>query len=203
MKRMIILLAVALFLPGCGDTSTAPVNSDKYYESDLSIPENLLKNLVTSYERREIDQYSKLLAQDFTFKFQPGPGADTFPDGLSLAQDVLFTGNMFKSDDVVEIRLGMIWGLPHDQIWLGEQVSRIQLIDLHLDVEKTGSLILRVVGDPQDFYFRLGKETLGEDPSRYYIVGWQDVGSPSAPAGLSPAVESITWGSIKRLFQRT
>jgi len=202
-KRLSILLILAVvFLPGCLLDGSNP--APELYETDLSIPGNLLKNMVTSYNERESAPYANLLAEDFNFRFAPGREAEEYPDGLTRAKDLLFTGNMFGSRDVVDVRLAMTWGEPEDALWKGEEAVVLSLVDLTFDVELDGDLIFRVGGDPQDFYFRLGKESLGEDPLRYYMVGWVDHGRSFAPTDVTPKdwtpVEDTSWGSIKARF---
>jgi len=170
------------------------------YSDDLSAPDSLLADLKISYERREIDQYSNLFAEDFTFVFQPGEGADEFPDGWAWAQDSLSTESMFRSFEVVEIRLSWTWDDPVDALWKGEPTLRVRLNDVRLDVEKMDGVIYRVTETLQDFHFRLGKESLGEDSRRYYIVGWQEFPKTFAPAGATPDPETTSWGYIKGLF---
>jgi len=183
--QLLLVLAAALVvsaLTGClfNPSEGGDVEPAEYSEA-LTHPDSLLNDLQTSYQRREIERYATLLSHRFVFKFQAGPDADEFPDGLTFEQDSLFTNNMFRSSDVVEIRLSMTWGPPSDQIWVGEPAQRVILSDLNLDVEKTGDLILRVSGDEQQYYFQPGVAEDFEDPERLYIRAWQDIGSTSAP----------------------
>ena len=191
------LLLVLGLVTGCGDDTTGPEGPGPY-PLDLSEPDSLMQQLLWSYKNREIDPYRELLAQDFVFRFQPGY-VGPLGDSLDGTLDAIATATMFASSDVVDVRLAMTWLPPTDEMWDGEPAKRIVLSDMLLDVEQSNHVTLRVYGQTQHFYFRPGKAEFGENTGRYYLVGWQDVGSGGF-ARLGAAVEESTWGSIKVHF---
>ena len=174
-----LLAAVGLALPGCFSRSTSPETTGLVYTSDLAEPGNLLQNLIIAYNEREIAPYESLFAPDFTFHFAPGPEADEYPGGMTREEDLRCTRNMFASERVTDIHLDMEWGDPVEVLWKNEPAVRISLLDMELRVT-TLTGILQTTGHRQDFYFRMGESGRGEEPGRYYIVGWVDHGAARA-----------------------
>ena len=72
----------------------------------------------------------------------------------------------------------MTWKDPQPTIWLNEfEAERVDLDQLRLEVETNeNDTTYLVQGDLNSFYFKVGEEEKGEDPDRYYLIGWEDFG---------------------------
>ena len=100
------LLAIALFAVGCSDddSPTKPSIQPTAFKT-LTTKENLIYNLVLSYQEKLIGEYEKLLlatddgnyGKEYVWFFQE---SDVPPDGepyLTRAEDILVTGNIFAA----------------------------------------------------------------------------------------------------------
>jgi hypothetical protein len=125
------LAAIALMGLGCSDNSTQPkVAKPRYPEATTK--EIVIGNLLKSYEDRNIDQYAKLLHQDYVWYNQDG----VLPQYYAEEEDIQHTGNMFLAAlhthpnptlwlDKLELKLfGDVWmsvsefdHLPCDDCW--------------------------------------------------------------------------------------
>lgn len=169
------------------------------YLGDYSVIENLVEDLQTSWVRREVDRYADLLSEDFVFVFQEDD-ADGFPEGYwNKGDDVLAVKRIFESPQVTAIRMQLTYGQPvanqttkiHD-----ENATLITVTNTFLDVDLDGGeTTLRVHGDTQLFFFQMGDEAQGEDPSRWYLVEWQDLGRNTLAVA-----EAKTWGGLRRIL---
>jgi hypothetical protein len=226
--RMMAFLAVLTTAAGftaCSDDPAKPDDSGPTYSESLAHPEDVLNDLVVSYRRREIDPYANLLAPEFIFVFQEDD-ATGIPEAFwTASEDSAGTASLFGC--IVDIRLEMEWFEPADATTTGgEPALRVAAI-ANLDVDIDDATTLRVSGTLQHFFFRPGKVENGEDPDRWFLSEWRDLGdagSAGAPTlgerfsggrvesifgasatisgtrSLAPAVESYGWGRIKRVF---
>ncbi|NNF08567.1 MAG: hypothetical protein HKN21_17530 [Candidatus Eisenbacteria bacterium] len=197
MKASTAFFAVLTFIfLSCSPSSEPAMEEESPYLGDYSVIENLLEDLQTSWIRREIDRYADLLSEDFVFVFQEDD-ADGIPDGYwNKDEDVLAVKRIFDSPQVTAIRTQLAYGQPEDNQTTKireENATLITVTNTFLDVDLDGGeTTLRVQGDTQLFFFQMGDEAQGEDPSRWYIVEWQDLGSNTLAV-----VETTTWGGIK------
>jgi hypothetical protein len=209
--RLPAALFVLLLLPGClfrppTDTCDGPnpppgCFTGPVYPERLDHPDSLLEQLAVAYARREIDPYAALLARDFVFRFQESEVPE-FGEELGFESDSTYTRNMFASPDVREIRLSLTGAPPDTALWEGEEMLRVVLVDLQLDVDLVNGVTLRVSNQTQHYYFQWGRPAMGEDPGRYYIRAWRDIGTPAgAPGGTvepaGTAVREASWGSLR------
>jgi len=184
---------------GCdADAPTPPQLSNEPVYHQPTAPESLLANLELSYHRREIQEYTHLLAPEFTFKFQPLDAITFGSDYLTHDQDSTDTRALLTTPAVSDIRLVLISGGRDPSIDIEAPVDSIKMriltTDLQID-QRDG--LTWVVNDQQDFFFRQGKVALGEDPTHWFIYEWIDVPTLHAP-GLP--VMPTTWGSMKVLY---
>ena len=187
MKSRVFLpiIAVAVLATGClfSPDEEAPIVVEPYPEN-LSHPDSVMKQFIASYVRRDIENYATLLSRRFEFHFTEGDATDpTNPFGaeLTFEQDSLVANNIFNAQEVLLIRLDMTWSPTTEELWEGELSDRAVLTSLQLDLEQSDGNILRVLNNTQHFYFQLGREEDGEDPTRYYIRAWRDIGAPQSP----------------------
>lgn len=199
---LVCLSCIALAFTGCPESSgpMEPDDGSENYSLDYTQIENLLADLEQAWIRREIDRYADLLSEDFVFVFQEDD-ADGIPNGYwNKSEDVLGVGRIFNSSQVTAIRSDLTWGQPQDgeTTKINEELAtRLIVFDTFLDVDLDGGeTTLRIDGDVQWFYCQMGDENQGEDPSRWYIVEWQDLGSTTLAA-----VEPSSWGRLKQGIQ--
>jgi hypothetical protein len=85
------LAAAALFILGCSDTSTEPkVTKPRYPEATTK--DIVISNLLLSFKDRNIEQFEKLLHQDYMW-FNQASAAP--PEHYTRDEDIAITGNMF------------------------------------------------------------------------------------------------------------
>jgi hypothetical protein len=201
------LLVLSMVAAGCKEekklTPPPPPASDYLPASSAA---NVLANLKTAYETKNLAEYRKLFAEDFVFSFIP-PGLsdldNTLPpvDGWELADELTSTEIMFNDTSVGKIELHH-WDIgtaePAESLYYGPRAFRVVAgnVDLTVKILDTyEGLILSVEGSAERFYFR-------EEPSRrasdglptWLIFRWEDF-----PAGR-PKVERTSWGEIKAAF---
>ncbi len=197
-----------IFAPGTDD----PVPPKEYLPQ--TSPENVVNNLATSYERREIEQYAKLLDPEFIFKFQT---ADV-PEGLerdywNRDEDSTGTGALFDATTLVSTITLDLGAYESEDAGRPDLPGgrRIRLTHVKLEVEQVDGITYLVQGDIQDMYFRKGSVEAGTDSTYWYLVEWQDlVGGGGAPSrGLTPVasdpsggVQDANWGQILADFAR-
>jgi len=184
----LLMLAVS-----CSDDTVVAPPEDP---ADFSTPEGIVEALEVSYRTRDIDLYAELLAVDFRFQFQE---VDQAENGVSWTRDQDSTGTeaLFDAPEVESILVELVPGPREDpESGFDADVRRIRMTSVQLEVGITFGFTL-LVTDLQDMYFRPGRESLGEDPARWYLLEWRDL-----PPSFSsrPTVESATWGKLKALF---
>lgn len=208
--RWLLAFVVVLLVFGCGEDTIEPDLQPLYLPN--TSPENLVKNLQTSYRRREIDQYTKLLAPEFVFVFQPAD-AGQIPNGTwNRDADSLGTGALFRTPDVSNIRIDLLFGAAEkpQETGFAEDVRQIRIKTTFLEVNESASGITLQITDPQDFFFRPGRTENGEDPGTWFLLEWRDLPSVSSPGhplnlrerslSLSPETETSTWGKLKSKY---
>jgi hypothetical protein len=166
----ISLLAAALFVYGCSDNSSPSGTVEEEAEfRALTSPENLIYNLVLSYQELNITEYSKLLlnstdgyGHEYIFILQPG---DVLPgeEWLGRATDITRTNNMFLAakgtpakpehpmidelsldiDPAVWSAIDSLWGEPCSDCWTTSRDYEIKI--------KVGEDEIRGIGEV-DFY---------------------------------------------------
>ena len=203
--RIPTLLLAALLVVGCSDDGPTTITGDPPdYETDLSVPENVITNLALAHGARDYDTYAGLLGARFTF--QPASRSGWNGEIPDRDRDLALTREMFLGSTVSEIRLALSQGTPQETLYGGtEDAIRIRTTSLLLDVDVPGDVTLRVKDHVQEFFLQLGRTEDGEDPGRYYLRAWEDTGS--VPGSLRGAdapvpVTEYTWSEVKKEFDR-
>jgi len=196
-SRAFFLVAFAALLVSCNEDVETPGQVHSPYASPTA-PESLITNLELSYRQREIKEYAKLLAPEFVFQFQPADANQIGTQFWTRAQDSTGTRALLTTPEVSDIRINLTWGgkdtsidhsAPPDSV-------RLRLITTDLQVDQTDGTTW-VITDQQDFFFRQGKASKGEDPTQWFIYEWDDLPTLAAP-GLS--VRATTWGKLKNQY---
>lgn len=193
MKRLIRLIVLCLWLPVVAGLAGCPFMTDTGEKPDVptppkfearTSPENLLSNLKTSYEERELAEYESLLATDFTFFYED---AQThIPDSWSRQEEIDIHENMFDSDYVQTLRLDFDYGAvildtlkstPQDSLW----EMTITNVDLYLFGTSPGfpdeaPQKYEMEDGIQRFWFRKNPwKDPGANEYVWTIVEWQEV----------------------------
>jgi hypothetical protein len=96
-KAALLLAAFLIFAAGCvfspEDNKTPPKTTDQF--KALSDKENIIFNLVLSYNRADITHYEQILHPDYTWYFQSVDIARGLPVSWTREQDLNATRNMF------------------------------------------------------------------------------------------------------------
>ena len=186
---------------------------DKFIAPRLQASD-VIKNLQAAYKQRNIAEYAKLLADDFTFCFDPATRPDNVPECWDRAADSTATGRLFAAVDVSDIRIVLTYGADVPVSEPGREKWRfIRITDTFLEIDKvpaTGEVItFRVDGDVQDFYLRKGRspaDTLAASPTsrEWFLVAWYDRArqySAQWPSVSGTATEAVTtWSGIKGAY---
>ena len=199
--RVILLLSITAVVTSCDEDVETPGPIHSPYASPTA-PESLLTNLQLSYRRREIKEYTRLLAPEFRFKFQPLDANDIGTEYWTRDQDSTGTRALLTATLVSEIRISLLYGARDTTInFHGTPLDslKIRVINTDLQVDQTDG-ITWVITDQQDFFFRQGKTQNGEDPTHWFIYEWDDIPTVTAP-GLETG-GTTTWGNLKNLYDR-
>ena len=196
--RLLFPLLLAGFFAGC-DEDVEPPKSEPSPYSPPTAPESLITNLQFSYRRREIEEYAKLLAPEYIFKFQPIDANDLGTPFWNRDQDSTGTRALLTTTQVSDIRLSLVYGPRDLTVDSTPPVDslRIRIIATDLQVDQTDGTTW-VVTDQQDLFFRLGKTAEGQDPTHWFIYEWDDLPTLAAPK-LSG--QQTTWGKMKTLYK--
>jgi hypothetical protein len=190
---LVVLLPTGI---GCKDAVTEPVRVEP------GSPVDVINNLQASYVLRDIEQYARLLAPEFRFKFQPLDAQEIAKEFWSREEDLAGTEALFKATVVASISVDLIHG-PEEDVEDPEfptGTKRILINQTFLQVDETTG-ITWVVSDLQDLFFRPGDETLGEDRDRWFLTEWRDLPSTGAPTVGITAVLPATWGRLKAAYR--
>jgi hypothetical protein len=202
------LLALSLTAVGCWEEKNPmSVQVENIYPPQTS-PANVLHNLYQAYWERNIDEYRKLFAEDYTFVFDPQDPVDAnhAPPSTGqwgLADELTSTRNMFADTLVRKVEIND-WHIgsaePLDSLQYGPRAWKVQVDAVNLMVatqtEDSDSLTFVVEGRTEVFYFR-------EEPARpvydgkptWFIFRWDDWVMGGAK------VRQTSWGMIKALYR--
>jgi hypothetical protein len=142
----ITILIAALFLSGCGDDGAPVKPADEVAEfKPLTTPENLIHNLVLSYDKLDIARYAELLlstaeggyGQEYYWFHQEGDATIIGEESIPRSIDVQRVGYMFAAAnnnpvkpehtvidkleleiyDGVWVGVDSLWGEPCEDCW--------------------------------------------------------------------------------------
>jgi len=199
--RALFLVLLAGSFAGCDEDTVSPPPPPLSPYSSPTEPESLITNLQISYRQREIEEYAKLLAPEFIFRFQSIDVDDIGTEFWTRDQDSTGTRALLTTPEVSDIRLSLIHGARDLTVDSTPPVDslKIRIITTDLQVDQTDGTTW-LVQDQQDFYFRQGKAANGEDPTHWFIYEWQDLPSLGAPRF---EVRGTTWGQMKNIYEVT
>lgn len=183
---LILGLSPFLLLNGCSEGQEEEKNEILPQISE----DNVLNNFQVAYRKKRIEEYAKLLANDFQFYFDPVTRNQLGIEFWTRTEDSLRTEQLFTSPEVTKIVIELDWPeksaapagfLPPRGGW-----TKLFLTDVYLDVDfaPAGQEVttFRVEQQQQRFYFRRGRTNPPSGPSDTltYIVEWRDQGTGAA-----------------------
>ena len=203
LRSSILLLAVgALVWAGCDESFSPgppPLPRGPDFRAQTS-PANVVGNLQVAYRLRGIDEYSKLLAPEFIFVFQPQDAQVINTDFWTRDEDSTGTAALFNTELVSNITVELIHGPAEAPIdtTLPPGTKWIRIDQTLLEVDETSG-ITWLATDRQDMFFRRGNAAAGEDSTQWFLLEWCDL-----PAILPPTPSSgsrkTSWGRIKSQY---
>ncbi len=182
---------LAASITGCSDDKKTNPPPDSHYLAATS-PENLLANLKTAYEERNLGEYTKLFHEDFEFVFNPedvqNPWNPT-PSTWARTEELLSAQSIFADSLVERIQLTFNQGDPEEWTEFAPGGLKVRMDGVFLTVTTRNSegepLYLVVQGATHWFYFLQDSGS-----STWRIRRWED--SPIGGKGAD-----ATWGEIK------
>lgn len=196
----LLFLAALPYLSAC--TKDVPPDGGEDPILLQTSEDNVLNNLQVAYRKRDIDEYSRLLATDFQYYFDNKTRVDKgLPVYWTRLQDSTQTEKLFKSDKVSDITINLQWthksARPSNEIGR-EDWTYYDILDVFLDVDlapttdNPDGVTYRVEDQRQRFYFRRGRtKPAAPGDTLMYIVEWRDYGVEAAPGG------GVTISSVK------
>jgi hypothetical protein len=110
MKRIILVMLSLLVLAGCGRKDEEPAEATT--EAGFSSPTQVVEGIMHAYKTRNDSLYAALLADDFRYYFEP-VGADSADIlGWGKNEEVVATGNLFRTPDVDSLSYRLYLGNP-------------------------------------------------------------------------------------------
>lgn len=176
----------------------------------LSKKEYVLNNLVVAYLQRDIDNYKRLLDEDYyRFYFSQGDVSNGLPmDGWSRAQDEAATTNLLNRNNPAPNRIV--------SIDLSVNMSNLDWKEVDADFASPDSTWMSVTTNysfsmraANDFtYITTGTpraqfivRNIGTDTDpQWRLVRWYDLGDMGYATASAAAVETKTWGGVKALY---
>jgi hypothetical protein len=223
LRRLIFVIACAVLLPigSCSDDDVGPpLEPREVYKSlDTDSPrDNVLFNLQTAYNDRNINRYDELLDDDFVFYFSDEDVLNGFPHYWSRAAEINANKNMFdpnysnpNQQPVQDLDLILTYPGGDDQWTPFDAPDQVKYPgETWYTKTVTYNLTLTLPGDFQyishnkqaDFTLRAATK----DSKQYWkIVVWRD-DTGTGFAGLdraewsASASQPATWGQIKAVF---
>lgn len=171
-------------------------------------PEAVVANLVASYRLQNIEEYSRLLAPEYIFKFQPVDAAQLETEFWTRDQDTTGTDALFSTPLVSQITINLTHGnaVPTNEVDFPPGTMTIRINQTQLEVDQTDG-ITWLAQDIQDMFFRQGDFEAGEDSTNWFLIEWRDIPTSGAPRlgddplsakSASPGVTPISWGALRQ-----
>jgi len=181
-KLSVLSLAgvLALGVSACGKKSdseggAAAANASRPAGNPwVTSPEKVVQGLMAAYESRNDSLYASLLADEFRYYFEP-PGAS--PDdilGWGKEEDLVATGNLFRTSDVSRLSLTLNAGSAQPVTGRQGEWMMIPVAGGELRVEVRDKEPMVVTLNRQEIYVH-------KKGSAWQVAEWRDYPDPSAP----------------------
>lgn len=176
-SRAFALLALSsLLLPGCGEQdATAPTPTEPVAYAIADTPDQLVENFARAHDEKNLQEYSRVLHEDFEFHYLPEAGSSAASsqarsEELSSA-DRVFRGRPGRDANGGELApvSNIDFELQPFEPWqdLGGDRHR-RVYQASMTVSHSDGSIREVAG--------LQQLTVARDGEEYRLVGWRDLG---------------------------
>ena len=205
----------------CSGTTEPEPTPPKVYPQGT--PEQLVQSFVESYEDRNIAEYSKLFAGDFTFEFSNAADPNLvahYASGWHRIDEITAASRLFhggtNSDGVYQesasrITVGLPDSIPEPDTTRGDSAYAYRIVHTPaiLTVEVPGDIVYvipAVPPQPHWIYLVRGDFAAGltpdqpADSAHWYIYHWKDESGPLKRFTTSMN-SSSTWGRLKALYR--
>ena len=198
------LFALSMAATGCKNEKklTPPPVSEYLAQSSAA---NVVANFQKAYRNRDIDQYRKLLTDDFIFVFNPADPVDPnhpSPPQWGLADELGSTEHMFIDTLVTKIELSSYsLGVPEraDSLDYRPRAWKVRVDQANLQIytrKRDGTLLTLLVDGATEVFFLVEEPTrlASDGKPTWYIFRWED-----QPIGTGKT-ERTSWGQIKNIY---
>jgi hypothetical protein len=190
-------LGLAFLALGCGDHNGSTQPQEDSVLVAQGTPLRCVQSLAAAYNARDLDQYTRLLTDDFTFVFGPQIPNRLDPRGSSwgVRQELDSAAHLFSSASVRQLLVRFDISVPepsaeHPGTW------RVRLSNVQLYVQDA-----TIAGPPQFWQVQNGKASLylketvrpSDGRSVWMIQRWED--DPLTDGGTHP-----TWSDLKEIY---
>ena len=194
----LLILVFGCILSSCDADAPTPPElpaPEEYHQP--TAPDSVVANLLLAHERRDLAEYSALLAPEFTFLFVPTAAQDFGVQSWDKAQDSTGTAALFFVSTKIEITATASTPSDADPNLYppGTQIIHLHSVDMNVTQPPFTTW---VVATDQDLYLRPGNAEAGEDPSHWFVSEWREIPPLNAPGTDEPTpVRPATWGQMK------
>ena len=178
MKRFGVVVLGLVLLAGCGKKEKPPEDPNAVWSST---PAKVVEGIMHAYSTRDDRLYASLLAEDFRYYFKPQGPDSTDILGWGKDEEVVATGNLFKTPDVEKLSYTLNAGTPR----AGSQ-------DGWMVVPVAGGVMVVSVKGKEPMTVNLNRQEIvvrktATDPPRWEIMEWHDFPAPVPPEPPKPA----------------
>lgn len=181
MRRIGFLTVILLVgLSACGKDKGDRASEDpdaRWFQS----PTRVVEGIMYAYQTRNDSLYAAFLAEDFHYYFEPAEGDTNDVLGWGKEEEVVATGNLFRTPDVDSLTFRLQAGNPRPANgpgragWMVVPVSGGEMRVLVKNKEP-----MEVTLNRQEIVLRPRQ---GSEPARWEIVEWHDYPAPDLEGG--------------------
>lgn len=166
----LVILGAILVACGAKSEDSPPARAA---ESWSSSPDRVVEGLMHAYAARDDSLYATLLADDFRYYFEPPEGQSGDALGWGREEDIVSTGNLFKTPEVTALRLSLQVAPAHPvEGKPGWMVVPVAGGELRVDVKDKEPMQQTL--NRQEIYLKPHPR----DPKLWQIVEWKDFPAP-------------------------
>ena len=210
------LMLLALGLAGCSDDKSsvnAPPNGDAFPAA--TTPEQLIENLEEAITTLDLEEFARLLHEDYRFWFSPDDIHAAGVTNWSRAEELAAITQMFsgeegtrgegESTEVVPAILSFAVSLEIDEAWTDSFDNGPEFADADLRGFLSCNMTVRYIDAERisevggGHYLYLAAVLVDVDgalQTQFQIIGWKDVGSFYKRS----STDTDNWGSLKVRF---
>jgi hypothetical protein len=199
--RIFFLGSIAAFAIGCDAQAPTPPplpTAEVYHQP--TAPDSVVANLILAHHRRDREAYVGLLAPEFRFFFVASDANILGAPYWTRSQDTTGTAALFSAASHIDLTAARSVPEAVDESRFPPGTQKIHLHTVELRVTQPDR-ITWVVNTDQDLYLRPGNTSLGEDPTHWFLLQWNELNPVDGPRPGEPTpVRASTWGRMKSMY---